>query len=130
MPRRTRGTGFCLLNNVAIAVAALRAMARRDRVAIVDWDVHHGDGTQAIFHGDADLLYASTHQYPFYPGTGAAADDGGGAAPQPSARAGEATRPSSPPGATSCCRRSRRSRRRRSSSPPATTPTPPIRSPS
>jgi acetoin utilization deacetylase AcuC-like enzyme len=65
-----RGTGFCLLNNVAIAVAALRADASARRVAIVDWDVHHGDGTQAIFEADADLLYASTHQAPFYPGTG------------------------------------------------------------
>jgi acetoin utilization deacetylase AcuC-like enzyme len=74
-----RGAGFCLLNNVAIAVAALRADGG-ERVAIVDWDVHHGDGTQAIFHGDADLMYTSTHQYPFYPGTGPASDDGGGAA--------------------------------------------------
>jgi acetoin utilization deacetylase AcuC-like enzyme len=49
-------------------------------VAIVDWDVHHGDGTQAIFHADPELLYTSTHQYPFYPGTGPASDDGGGVA--------------------------------------------------
>ena len=70
--RRTRGSGFCLLNNVAIAVAGLRAEGPVKRVAIVDWDVHHGDGTQAIFEGDADLIYTSTHQYPFYPGTGAA----------------------------------------------------------
>ncbi len=75
-----RGTGFCLLNSVAIAVAALRADGIAQRVAIVDWDVHHGDGTQAIFHGDADLIYTSTHQYPFYPGTGPAGDDGGGVA--------------------------------------------------
>jgi len=65
-----RGTGFCLLNNVAIAVASLRADGSATKVAIVDWDVHHGDGTQAIFDGDPDLLYASTHQAPFYPGTG------------------------------------------------------------
>ncbi len=75
-----RGSGFCLFNNVAIAVAALRAAGTVRRVAIVDWDVHHGDGTQAIFHGDSDLIYASTHQYPFYPGTGPANDDGGGVA--------------------------------------------------
>jgi acetoin utilization deacetylase AcuC-like enzyme len=61
-------------------VAGLRADGEAQRVAIVDWDVHHGDGTQAILHGDADVLYTSTHQYPFYPGTGPAADDGGGMA--------------------------------------------------
>ena len=65
-----RGTGFCLLNSVAVAVGALRADGSATRIAIVDWDVHHGDGTQAIFDTDADLLYASTHQAPFYPGTG------------------------------------------------------------
>jgi acetoin utilization deacetylase AcuC-like enzyme len=86
---RKRGSGFCLLNNVAIAVAGLRADGRTRRVAIVDWDVHHGDGTQAIFEGDADLIYASTHQYPFYPGTGAATDDGGGTAHNVELRAGQ-----------------------------------------
>lgn len=61
--------GFCLLNNVAVgAEAARRAGARR--VAIVDIDVHHGNGTQAIYWRDPDVLYLSTHQYPFYPGTG------------------------------------------------------------
>ncbi len=74
-----RGSGFCLLNSIAIAAAGLRGGAGR-RVAIVDWDVHHGDGTQAIFDADPDLLYASTHQWPFYPGTGAASDSGRGAA--------------------------------------------------
>jgi acetoin utilization deacetylase AcuC-like enzyme len=64
-----RGAGFCLLNNVAVAAAALRA-AGVARVAIVDWDVHHGDGTQAIFDADPSVLYASTHQSPLYPGTG------------------------------------------------------------
>ena len=76
----SRGSGFCLLNNVAIAVAALRAAGRAERVAIVDWDVHHGDGTQAIFDADPDLCYASTHQAPFYPGTGASTDRALGAA--------------------------------------------------
>ena len=73
------GTGFCLINNVAVAVNALR---RRGvgRIAIVDWDVHHGDGTQAIFNADPDLCYASTHQSPLYPGTGAASERGVGAA--------------------------------------------------
>jgi acetoin utilization deacetylase AcuC-like enzyme len=64
-----RASGFCLVNNVAVAVAALRADGLR-RVAVVDWDVHHGDGTQELLGADPDLLYASTHQSPFYPGTG------------------------------------------------------------
>ena len=72
--------GFCLLNNVAVAAAALRGAGRAGRLAIVDWDVHHGDGTQAIFDADPDLCYASTHQSPLYPGTGAAGDAGSGPA--------------------------------------------------
>ena len=75
-----RGSGFCLLNNVAIAAAGLRARGLARRIAIVDWDVHHGDGTQAIFAADADLCYASTHQSPFYPGTGGRAEAGVGQA--------------------------------------------------
>ena len=75
-----RGAGFCLLNNVAIAVAGLRRRGLAQRVAIVDWDVHHGNGTQAIFDADPDLCYASTHQSPFYPGTGERAERGAGAA--------------------------------------------------
>ena len=74
----SRATGFCLLNNVAIAVAALRQEGLARRVAIVDWDVHHGDGTQAIFDADADLCYTSTHQSPFYPGTGMPHERGSG----------------------------------------------------
>lgn len=73
-----RGAGFCLFNNVAVAVAALRAEGLAQRIAIVDWDVHHGDGTQAIFDADPDLCYASTHQAPFYPGTGDVEDRGRG----------------------------------------------------
>jgi acetoin utilization deacetylase AcuC-like enzyme len=70
--------GFCLLNNAAIAAeAALRAGAQR--VLIVDWDVHHGNGTQDIFTMREDVLYMSVHQYPFYPGTGAAHEVGVGA---------------------------------------------------
>ncbi len=65
-----RASGFCLLNNVALAVAALRAAGLARRVAIVDWDVHHGDGTQEIFGADPDLCYASTHQVPLFPGSG------------------------------------------------------------
>lgn len=61
--------GFCLLNNVAVAAAA--ALARgAERVAILDWDVHHGNGTQAIFEDDPRVLFASIHQWPLYPGTG------------------------------------------------------------
>jgi len=66
----TQGSGFCLVNNVAVAVAALRADRRAHRIAIVDWDVHHGDGTQSIFDADPGVCYASTHQSPLYPGTG------------------------------------------------------------
>jgi acetoin utilization deacetylase AcuC-like enzyme len=73
-------SGFCLLNNVAIAVAGLRARGLAERIAIVDWDVHHGDGTQAIFDADPAVCYASTHQSPLYPGTGARAEAGSGAA--------------------------------------------------
>lgn len=77
---RGRGAGFCLLNNVAVAVAGLRARGIAERIAIVDWDVHHGDGTQAIFDADPALCYASTHQSPLYPGTGRRADTGSGVA--------------------------------------------------
>jgi acetoin utilization deacetylase AcuC-like enzyme len=77
---RSRGSGFCLLNNVAVAVAGLRRRGLAQRIAVVDWDVHHGDGTQAIFDADPDLCYASTHQSPLYPGTGAPDEHGAGAA--------------------------------------------------
>jgi acetoin utilization deacetylase AcuC-like enzyme len=73
-----RGSGFCLLNNVAVAAEALRADGAARRIAIVDWDVHHGDGTQQLFDADPDVLYASSHQYPFYPGTGAPHERGVG----------------------------------------------------
>jgi acetoin utilization deacetylase AcuC-like enzyme len=72
---RGRAMGFCLYNNVATAAAHARA-AGVDRVAIVDYDVHHGNGTQWIFYDDPSVLYISTHQYPFYPGTGAADEIG------------------------------------------------------
>ena len=71
-----RGSGFCLLNNVAIAAAGLRTRGLARRIAIVDWDVHHGDGTQAIFASDPEVCYASTHESPFYPGTGERAESG------------------------------------------------------
>jgi acetoin utilization deacetylase AcuC-like enzyme len=71
----TRGQGFCLFNNIAIAAAALAA--RGERVLIVDWDVHHGNGTQDLFWDDPRVLFVSTHQYPAYPGTGRADETGG-----------------------------------------------------
>jgi acetoin utilization deacetylase AcuC-like enzyme len=72
-----RAMGFCLLNNAAIAARAARA-AGLARVAVLDWDVHHGNGTQAAFWRDPTVMYLSTHQYPFYPGTGASDDIGEG----------------------------------------------------
>jgi len=73
-----RAMGFCLLNS--IAVAARSRTAEGERVLIIDWDVHHGNGTQDIFWDDPDVLYVSTHQDPLYPGTGRAGDVGGVAA--------------------------------------------------
>jgi acetoin utilization deacetylase AcuC-like enzyme len=70
-----RAMGFCLLNNVAVAAAS--RTARGERVLIVDWDVHHGNGTQQIFWDDSDVLYVSTHQHPLYPGTGQPGEVGG-----------------------------------------------------
>jgi acetoin utilization deacetylase AcuC-like enzyme len=65
-----RAMGFCLFNNVAIAVRALQAEAGLERVLLLDWDVHHGNGSQHCFEADPSVLFASTHQFPFYPGTG------------------------------------------------------------
>jgi acetoin utilization deacetylase AcuC-like enzyme len=72
-----RAMGFCLFNNIAVAATALRA-AGVERVAIVDIDVHHGNGTQNAFYEDPTVLYVSSHQYPYYPGTGAANEIGEG----------------------------------------------------
>lgn len=71
--------GFCLLNSAAIAVRHAQAVYGLERVAVVDWDVHHGNGTQHLFEADGSVLYASLHQYPHYPGTGAASERGRGA---------------------------------------------------
>jgi len=76
---RDRARGFCLINNIAVAAAALTADG--ERVLIVDWDVHHGNGTQEIFWDDPSVMYVSTHQWPAYPGTGKATDTGGEGAP-------------------------------------------------
>jgi acetoin utilization deacetylase AcuC-like enzyme len=73
-----RAMGFCLYNNIALAAAALRAEGA-SRVAIVDFDVHHGNGTQAAFYADPSVLFISSHQFPYYPGTGAADETGSGA---------------------------------------------------
>jgi acetoin utilization deacetylase AcuC-like enzyme len=70
-----RAMGFCLLNNVAVAAAAL--IDQGERVLIVDWDVHHGNGTQEIFWDEPNVLYVSTHQWPLYPGSGSASEVGG-----------------------------------------------------
>jgi acetoin utilization deacetylase AcuC-like enzyme len=74
---RDRAMGFCLFNNIAVAAAHARARGI-ERVAIVDYDVHHGNGTQHIFEHDPNVLYVSTHQFPYYPGTGAASEVGYG----------------------------------------------------
>jgi acetoin utilization deacetylase AcuC-like enzyme len=73
--RPASAMGFCLLNNVAVAAAHARSRGVR-RVVIVDWDVHHGNGTQEIFYDDPSVLYMSLHQFPFYPGTGDAREVG------------------------------------------------------
>jgi len=75
---RDRAMGFCLFNNVALAAAWLRQRGMR-RVAIVDWDLHHGNGTQHLFEDDPSVLYVSTHQFPCYPGTGGVDEVGRGA---------------------------------------------------
>jgi acetoin utilization deacetylase AcuC-like enzyme len=73
-----RGMGFCLFNSVAVGAAHARAVHGLERVAVVDFDVHHGNGSQAAFERDASVLFASSHEYPLYPGTGAADECGVG----------------------------------------------------
>jgi len=74
-----RAMGFCLFSNVAVAAAHALRRPAVERVLILDWDVHHGNGTHAAFKSRADVLFASLHQWPFYPGTGALGDVGSGA---------------------------------------------------
>lgn len=76
---RATAMGFCLFNNAAVAAADARARHGIERVLILDWDVHHGNGTEEIFYGSSEVLYSSIHQSPLYPGTGAATDLGAGA---------------------------------------------------
>lgn len=74
-----RAMGFCLFNNVAVCARYLQMQYGLKKIAIIDWDVHHGNGTQQIFYEDPTVLYFSIHQFPFYPGTGAEDEVGAGA---------------------------------------------------
>jgi len=75
---KTTAMGFCLVNNIAIAARYAQQKHGAERIAIVDFDVHHGNGTQDIFYDDPSVLFASTHQMPLYPGSGALAETGAG----------------------------------------------------
>ncbi len=75
---RERVMGFCLFNNVALAIKAIQNESPQARLAIVDFDLHHGNGTQAIFYDDPNVLFLSSHRYPYYPGTGALEEVGAG----------------------------------------------------
>jgi acetoin utilization deacetylase AcuC-like enzyme len=75
---RSRAMGFCIFNNVAVAAKFALANCNVNRVLIADFDVHHGNGTQEAFYADPEVLYFSTHQYPFYPGTGSVGETGTG----------------------------------------------------
>ena len=99
--------GFCLLNNVAVAAAALAD--RGERVLIVDYDAHHGNGTQDVFWSDSRVAYVSLHQHPLYPGTGGLRDAGGGDGSRPhgqraAARRARPATPTAPRSTCWCCR--------------------------
>ncbi|SYZ73255.1 Histone deacetylase family protein [Candidatus Zixiibacteriota bacterium] len=73
-----RGMGFCLINNTAVAAEAAVVNYHLERVAVIDWDVHHGNGTQHMFYDRPDVFYISLHRFPFYPGSGATSERGSG----------------------------------------------------
>ncbi|MBN1803683.1 MAG: SUMF1/EgtB/PvdO family nonheme iron enzyme [Sedimentisphaerales bacterium] len=75
---KDKAMGFCIFNNVAIGAKYIQNKHNLSDILIVDWDVHHGNGTQAMFYDDPSILYFSTHRYPFYPGTGSEAENGSG----------------------------------------------------
>jgi acetoin utilization deacetylase AcuC-like enzyme len=74
----TKAMGFCLFNNIALAAQHAITQHKLDRILIVDWDVHHGNGTQDLFYSDPRVMFFSIHRYPFYPGTGAESETGAG----------------------------------------------------
>ena len=76
---KTEAMGFCLFNNIALVARHLQDHHGLDKICILDWDVHHGNGTQHIFEEDPSVMYISTHEYPYYPGTGAYSETGIGA---------------------------------------------------
>ena len=129
----THAMGFCLINNVAVAAAELRATAATE-VLIVDWDAHHGNGTQDMFWADPDVMYVSLHEWPLYPGTGRLDDTGAGAGrgrdrQLPLARPVRRATSTSPRSTPSSRRSPSSSRRIGCSSRPGSTPTGPTRSP-
>jgi acetoin utilization deacetylase AcuC-like enzyme len=75
---RHRAMGFCIFNNIAIGAAYMRTHDDIERIAIIDWDLHHGNGTQRVFYGRDDIMYISLHQFPYYPGSGSSEEKGSG----------------------------------------------------
>ena len=121
---RERAMGFCLFNQVAVAARYLQARTAWKRVLIVDFDVHHGNGTQDVFYRDDSVFYLSVHRDPFYPGTGAASERGSGTTLNLPFRHGTPRRPRSwPPTRRRFAARRASSGRTSSSSPRASTPT-------
>ena len=123
-----RAMGFCLFNNISIGARHAQKKHGLMRVAIVDFDVHHGNGTQEIFYSDPSVLYASTHQMPLFPGTGAARETGVGNIFKPRWRPATAARNCGKLSRTKYCRRSTPSGPNSSSSPPGSMPMNVIRS--
>ena len=106
---RDRAMGFCLFNNVAVAAAHALATGGAERVLVLDWDVHHGNGTEAIFASSPDVLYVSIHQWPLYPGhrvgrNTRASGRGRGTRSTSPCRPGRAARSSAPSWSTSSSR--------------------------